>query len=434
MNRTYILTSQRVLLSGKLQPAGILVEDGKIGDVSSEYLHRADSQSTPIINYGDAVIMPGLIDPHVHINEPGRTDWEGFETATLAAAAGGITLLADMPLNSSPVTTSAEALRTKRMAAEGKSRVDVVYYGGLIPGNENRIGELLDAGVSGIKAFLSPSGLDEFPNCTEKELRRVMPLLASRGVPLLVHAEHPDDTTDTHPVTYTEYERSRPPRWEIRAIALLIRLCRETRCPVHIVHLSAADALPMLRQARNEGLPITVETAPHYLYFAAEEIPISDPRFKCAPPIRDARNRDALWNGLRSGDIDFVATDHSPCPPELKSGSLTEAWGGISSLQLMLPAVWTAGRKCGATIADIAGWTSNSAARFLGMSSHQGAIAPGQDASLVVWHPEKKFTVDATKLYHRHPVTPYDGDVLSGVVEATWLRGKQVFSSQKGPL
>lgn len=426
MNNRLLLISQRVLVSGNLRPAGILVEDGLISQVASPG-NFPDSVSRE--DYGDAVIMPGLIDAHVHINEPGRTEWEGFETATRAAAAGGITMLADMPLNSSPVITTVEALQAKREAAAGKVHVDFTCYGGLIPGSESHIESLLDAGVPGIKTFLSHSGLDEFPNSTEKELRTVMPLLARRDIPLLVHAElhNANIPAVADPDSYRQYERSRPPRWELQAIELLIKLCRETGCPVHIVHLSAAEALPVLQQARSEGLPLTVETAPHYLFFASEQIPDADPRYKCAPPIRGAENRDALWEGLQAGIIDFIATDHSPSSPELKRGTLQKSWGGISSLQLMLPAIWTSGKIRNAKIADVCRWTSSLPAKFLGLESSHGEIAEDREANFVVWHPEESFTVDATSLHHRHKITPYDGQTLFGTVKATWLRGKKIY-------
>ncbi|MGF1671780.1 MAG: amidohydrolase family protein, partial [Balneolaceae bacterium] len=295
MTGKLILTSQRVLVSGKLEPAGIFVKNGYIREVMSP---GSFPNSVPVEDYGHDVIMPALIDSHVHINEPGRTEWEGFETATKAAAAGGITVIADMPLNSSPVTASLNALQVKRKASEGKAYVDFTCYGGLIPGNESGIEALLDAGVLGIKTFLCHSGIDEFPNSTEKELSAVMPLLAWRNIPLLVHAELPDQKAPAinDPDNYNQYLQSRPPRWEINAIKMMIRLCRETGCPVHIVHLSASGGLPFIQKAKAEGLPFTVETAPHYLFFESEKIPDSDPLYKCAPPVRNSENRKALWS------------------------------------------------------------------------------------------------------------------------------------------
>lgn len=384
-------------------------------------------------DYGNLVIMPGITDAHVHINEPGRTEWEGFETATRAAAAGGITTLADMPLNSSPVTTSAEALQQKRQAAEGKLAVDCGFYAGLVPGNEKEIPALLDAGAWGVKAFLCHSGIDEFPAVTEKELRAVMPLLAKRRVPLLVHAELTDNKAPapSNETSYMQYCESRPESWEINAIKLLIKLCRETGCRVHIVHLASAKAIEILKSAKEEGLPLTVETAPHYLYFSSENIPDCKPLYKCAPPIRSNKNREALSEALFNGVIDFIATDHSPCPPELKeldSGNLKKAWGGISSLQLLLPTIWTVTRKRGASPADICRWLCSTPARFLNIYDQTGDIAPGKNASFTIWDPEQSFTAKASSLFHRHKVTAYDGERLTGTVHNVWLRGNKIFN------
>ncbi len=430
MARRFAITSRRVVVAGRLRPAAIVVEDDLINAI-------VDPEEVPdkirVDDYGDAVIMAGLVDPHVHINEPGRSDWEGFETATRAAAAGGITTVVDMPLNSSPVTTDIEALDEKRRAARGKLSVDTGFYAGLVPGSESNIAELVDAGVLGAKAFLCHSGIDEFPNATERELRTAMPILAERNKPLLVHAELVDDVDaadDAAPSSYQAYLKSRPDRWELNAIELLIDLCRQTGCPVHIVHLATAEAVPMLRAAREEGLPITVETAPHYLYFAAEEIPDGQPLFKCAPPIRSTDNRKRLHRALNEGVIDLVATDHSPSPPELKeldTGDLQSAWGGISSLQLLLPALWTATKDRGATPADIARWTSAAPAKLLGIDDRIGTITPGHRANLAVWSPEAEFSVDATELHHRHKITPYHRENLHGRVEATYLGGHKIF-------
>ncbi|CAN5333264.1 allantoinase AllB [soil metagenome] len=430
MTNKIFLSSKRVLISGKLQPAGIVAEDGIIRKI----LPFDDfPKSIPVKDYGNHVIMPGLIDAHLHINEPGRTEWEGFESATRAAAAGGITAVADMPLNSYPATITHNALLEKRHAAAGKSYVDYTCYGGLVPGNEQEIESLLNAGVRGIKTFLSHSGIDDFPNSTEKELRAVMPLLAKHKIPLLVHAELPDTNApqSTDADSYQQYLQSRPQYWEVNAIRLMINLCRETGCPVHIVHLSAAEALPLIRNAKDEGLPITVETAPHYLFFESENTPDSDPRFKCAPPIRDSKNKKALWNALKNGVIDFVATDHSPCPPGMKSRNLQSAWGGISSLQLLLPIIWTAGRSERITIPELSRWTSTEPARFLGLEKSRGEILPGKEASFVIWSPEENFAVDGSSLYHRHKITPYEGKVLHGKVKATWLRGRIIYSEKE---
>jgi allantoinase len=375
----------------------------------------------------------------VHINEPGRTDWEGFATATHAAAAGGVTTLVDMPLNNSPVTTTADALAQKLAAAEGKLWVDCGFYGGARAGNAQHIEPLIAAGVLGFKAFLCPSGIDEFPAATEADLRAVMPQIASAGLPLLVHAELPGPEPAaqarlaTDPCSYAAYLASRPRQWEHRAIELVLRLCREFGCRVHIVHLSSADALPLVVQARADGLPVTVETCPHYLVFAAEEIPDGDPRFKCAPPIRERENRDRLRQAVRDGYFDYLASDHSPAPPALKhldTGNLERAWGGIASLQLTLPIVWTLIQQWpGVGPAGLVKWLSRRPAQFLGLGKRKGSLAAGYDADLVVFDPDREFTVSPQMLHHRHKVTPYEGQMLRGRVDKTVLRGRTVFDA-----
>ncbi|NOZ39723.1 MAG: allantoinase AllB [Planctomycetes bacterium] len=392
--------------------AGVIVE---IGNYDSDEGEDLD----------DLAILPGLVDPHVHLNEPGRTEWEGFATGTAAAAAGGMTMVVDMPLNSSPVTTTVVALEAKRAASTGKLCVDVGFHAGLVPGNESEIVAMLDAGVLGVKAFLCPSGIEDFPAATERELRAVMPLLAERGVPLLVHAELESPTPAMRdPRRYADYLATRPANFERDAIALMIDLCRETGCPTHIVHLADAGCLPMLREARQAELPLTVETCPHYLTFAAEEIPDGATQYKCAPPIRDHANREALWQGLAERTIDFLATDHSPCPPEMKQlaeGRFDLAWGGISSLQLALPAVWTEAAGRGHTLADVVQWLCHAPAQMLG---REAGIRVGVPANLVVFDPEESFGVCGKKLLHRHSITPYEGRSLRGTVQRTYLRGK----------
>jgi allantoinase len=431
----WALVSRRVITPSGIRAAAVLIEGERIVAVSE----AADvPASYGVEDVGDRVVLPGIIDTHVHINEPGRTEWEGFATATRAAAAGGITTLVDMPLNSSPVTTSAAALALKLEAASGKLSVDCGFYGGVVPGASAQVGPLISSGVLGFKAFLCHSGIDEFPNATEADLRAVMPELARAGVPLLVHAELIGPAPIVAPATVEEsrsharHVASRPREWEHEAIRLMIGLCREFRCHVHIVHLSSADALPTIAAARAEGLPLTVETCPHYLTFAAEEVPDGDPRFKCAPPIRERENRERLWEGLRQGLIDTIGTDHSPAPPELKhldAGDVFRAWGGIASLQLALPVVWTEARRRGFTLADLAGWMSLHPARLVGLANRKGAIAPGHDADLVVFDPDRTFTVDPQELYHRHRATPYEGRVLEGRVLATYLRGRVIYSA-----
>ncbi len=411
-----------------VREAVVVIGGGRIRDVLAP---GETPRGLPVRDEGDRVVMPGLVDAHVHVNEPGRTAWEGFETATKAAAAGGITAIVDMPLNSDPVTTTVEALRVKEAASEGKRWVDVGFYGGLVPENARRLGPLLGAGILGVKAFLVPSGLDAFPPVRWSDLRAAMPVIASK---LLVHAERRTDREGEgepgDPRRYDDYAASRPEAWERAAIREMIEHVRATGRPVHIVHLAAASAAPMLEAARREGLPITVETCPHYLFFSASDVPDGDTRFKCAPPIRDEANRDGLWAALRSGVIDFIASDHSPCPPAMKhldTGDFRRAWGGIASLQLSLPAFWTAARARGCSVADVAEWMSRRPSAFLGVSDRKGSLAPGRDADLVVWDPEATFTVAPERLFHRHKVTPYAGKCLYGVIEKTYLRGRLVY-------
>jgi allantoinase len=391
--------------------------------------------TTAVEDVGDLLVLPGLVDTHVHINDPGRADWEGFATATSAAAAGGITTLVDMPLNSDPVTTTPEALAAKRAAARGRLRVDCGFFGGLVPGNTDRIEPLADAGVLGFKAFLCHSGIDDFPAVTEADLRAAMPILARRGLPLLAHAElvpptsAPMDATD--PRRYAAWLASRPASFEVEAIRLLVALCREYRCRVHVVHLAAAEALPLIASARAEGLPLTVETCPHYLTFASEAIPDGDTRFKCAPPIRSMANRERLWEGLRAGLIDTIGSDHSPAPPGLKhlsTGDLTRAWGGIASLQLSLPAVWTEARRRGFKPEALVRWMARRPAELVGLNGRKGSIAPSCDADFAVVDTDCSFSVDPAALHHRHPATPYEGMTLSGRVVATYLRGSRIAS------
>ncbi len=423
------LRSSRVLTAGGLKPAVVQVSAGRIHDVVP-HTSRLDG---PVVDLGDAVLMPALCDTHVHVNEPGRTEWEGFETATRAAALGGVGLLVDMPLNSDPVTTSAVALEQKLEATRGKLSVDVGFWGGVVPGNLGELGPMVDLGVLGFKCFLIHSGIDEFPEVGEAELKPAMARLRDAGVPLLVHAELDlplrDALLDASPREYLTYLHSRPREWEDAAIALMIRLCRETGCAVHIVHLSSATALPMIAAAKAEGLPFSVETCPHYLCLSAEEVPDGATQFKCAPPIRPEANREALWKGLNDGVIDFVVTDHSPCIPGLKlfeSGDFMAAWGGIASLQLGLASVWTEARRRGHSLERVHGWLSSGPLDFVGRSHERGSIAPGMSADLVAFEPDGEVEVSAEWLAHRHPVSPYLGRTLTGRVRHHWLRGEGI--------
>jgi allantoinase len=390
-----------------------------------------------VVDFGDLVLMPGLVDTHVHVNEPGRTEWEGFATATRAAAAGGVTTIVDMPLNSTPATTTVAALRAKLAAAEGKLAVDVGFWGGVVPGNAAELRPLVAAGALGCKCFLVPSGVDDFPAVGEADLRGALPELAALGVPLLAHAELPGPIAAAMaalgaapPESYATWLASRPPAAEEAAIALLLWLAREHGARLHVVHLAASGAVEMLRRARAEGLAVSVETCPHYLVLAAEEIADGRTDCKCAPPIRERAHQEALWQALEDGVVDLVASDHSPCPPAMKlpaSGDFLRAWGGIASLELGLPLVWTAARRRGHGPERLAQWMAAAPARLAGLDRRKGRLAPGCDADFVVWDPEASFRVDPSRLHQRHPVTPYAGRELQGVVRQTWLRGRRVF-------
>ena len=426
-----IIRSQRVITPGGMKPASVHVQDGRIARVAD--FHDVPA-GQPVEEAGNHVLMPGLVDTHVHVNEPGRTDWEGFATATRAAAAGGITTILDMPLNAIPATTTPQALADKRRSAHGKSVVNVEYIGGVVPGNVGELEALFDAGVRTFKCFLTPSGVDEFRHVTESDLHVAFPVLARLGLPLMVHAEDPAyllAAPAAGSVRYTDYLASRPVEAEHSAIRMLLRCLDACPTAVHIVHLSSASSLAMIGEARRNGMPITVETCPHYLTFAAEEIPDGAVEYKCAPPIRDAITRDALWDALRRGDIDLVASDHSPCPPALKqtNGDFFSAWGGIASLQLSLAAVWTGARHRGVTLERLVEWMSAAPARLAGLGHRKGAIAPGFDADLVLLDPDARFTVHPTALLHRHPITPYAGRALFGVVVQTHVAGRLVYAA-----
>lgn len=427
------LRSSQVVTPTGVRPATVLIEGQRIVGVVDYDRTPADAN---VVDVGDLVVSPGVVDSHVHINEPGRTEWEGFETATKAAAAGGITTLIDMPLNSSPVTTTRDNLLAKRNAAAGKCYVDVGFHGGLIPENANHLQPLIEEEVCGIKAFLCDSGLEEFPAATLDDLEAAVVCLKEKNAVLLAHAEICSMNTPavTDARAYKQYLASRPAEFEIEAIELLMKFCRQHRTPVHIVHLTTAKALPIIADAKAEGLPLTVETCPHYLYFASEEIPDGATKFKCAPPIRDASNRAALRAAVASGLIDTIGSDHSPCPPELKlmeQGDFTKAWGGIASLQLSLAICNTIAQQAGWSFSMLATRMSETPAKLFQLGHAKGRIEVGLDADLVVWDPNEQFSVVGAELYHRHAVTPYDGCKLSGVVKKTFMRGEIVFDENQ---
>jgi allantoinase len=439
------LRSRRVVVgSGAPAPAAVGIAGDRIVAVEA-YEEPERRREAPIEEGGDGALLPGIVDTHVHINEPGRTDWEGFATATAAAAAGGVTTLVDMPLNSIPATTTAAAFRTKLEAAAGKLRVDVGFWGGAVPGNAGDLEPLHRAGVLGFKAFLVDSGVDEFERIGAADVEIAATEIARLGSVLLVHAELADflapptagasgaaGAAGADRRSHAVWEASRPPASEAEAIALLARVARTTGARVHVVHLSSAAGLARVRAARREGLALSAESCPHYLVFASEEVPDGGTAWKCAPPIRGADDRETLWRGLADGSIALVASDHSPSPPSLKSGAggdFFAAWGGIASLQLGLPALWTAASARGFGLERVAEWMSTAPARLAGLDAKKGAIDVGRDADLVLFEPEARFTVRGDSLYHRHPMTPYEGRELAGVVRRTWLRGRPVFDA-----
>ncbi|HWS54903.1 MAG TPA: allantoinase AllB [Pyrinomonadaceae bacterium] len=428
-----VVRGQQVVTHESVRPASVHVRGGRVADVRA---FEDVPAGCAVVEAGRLVVLPGLVDSHVHVNEPGRAEWEGFKTATRAAAAGGTTTIVDMPLNSRPPTTTVEHFREKLAAAEGKCRVDVAFWGGVVPGNRGDLAPLRAEGVVGFKCFLVHSGVEEFPHVTEAELRPALQELARLGATLIAHAELPGPIEAAagvgvdDPRRYETFLRSRPRAAEDEAVRLLVRLCRETGARVHVVHHSSADSLPLLAAAREEGLPLTAETCPHYLSFAAEEVPEGATEFKCCPPIRERANREQLWDALGRGVIGMVVSDHSPCPPELKrrdEGDFMQAWGGISSLQFRLPIMWTEAQRRGHTLADLARWLAREPARLAGLGGRKGSIAPGLDADLVIFDPEATFRVTPDLVEHRHKLTPYAGRTLAGVVEATFLRGRRIY-------
>src|SRR5687768_5025898 len=442
-----VIRGRQVVLPSGTAPAAIHIAGGTITAITDYDTVPAGCE---LIQADDnSIVMPGLVDTHVHVNEPGRTEWEGFATATRAAAAGGTTTIVDMSLNSIPPTTTLAGFSAKLDAARDQSYVDVGFWGGVIPGNTDELEPLFGAGVVGFKCFLVHSGVDEFPNVTEADLRAALPELARLGSLLIVHAEvpgpieqagmtscHSGDTVDvTNSNCTTAYQTflvSRPRAAENEAVELMIRLSREFGARVHIVHHSSADALPLLDQAKHEGLRITAETCPHYLTFAAEDVPDGATEFKCCPPIRERENREQLWRALGEGTLDMIVSDHSPCSPELKlkeRGDFLAAWGGIASLQFRLPVVWTEARKRGFGISEIAEWLCRGPARLVGLQSSKGSISVGCDADVIIWNPERSFTIEPESTHHRHKLTPYAHREVAGVVQTTFLRGRKIYDA-----
>jgi allantoinase len=437
-----VVRGRRVLVSGQLGPAALHIEGERIADVTA-----FDVTGDPdcVVEAGDRLVTPGIVDSHVHVNEPGRTDWEGFCTATEAAAAGGITTVVDMPLNCIPATTSRDAAERKLECLEGRIAVDVAFWGGVVPGNAGELRGLADVGVPGAKCFLCPSGVDEFPHVGRADLEIAMPVLRDLGLVLLVHAEAPGPldraealvrAEGADPRRYATYLRSRPNAAEDEAIAMIVELSRKHRCPAHVVHLSSASALPILAEAQADGVPVTAETCLHYLAFAAEDIADGGTEFKCAPPIRDRDNQEQLWQGLAAGTLSMVVSDHSPCRPELKqreTGDFLGAWGGISGLQLGLPVLFTLALERGYDVAQLAAWHAEGPARLSGLAGRKGRLATGYDADFVIWDDTEAFTVEPSSLLHRHKLTPYAGLPLRGAVHQTWIRGRLAFDRTTGP-
>ncbi|MCT2594092.1 allantoinase AllB [Streptomyces sp. N2-109] len=421
-----VLRSTRVITPEGVRAASVAVADGRIAAVLP--YGAGVPAAARLVDVGDDALLPGLVDTHVHVNDPGRTEWEGFASATRAAAAGGITTLVDMPLNSLPPTTTVGSLRVKQEVAREQAYIDTGFWGGAVPGNARELRPLHEAGVFGFKCFLSPSGVEEFPELDPAALETALTEIASFDGLLIVHAEDPGHLAaapQQHGPRYADFLASRPRAAENEAIALLIALARRLRARVHVLHLSSGDALPMIAAAQREGVRLSVETCPHFLTLTAEEVPDGATEFKCCPPIREQANQDALWQALADGVIESVVSDHSPCTTDLKTPDFLDAWGGISSLQLGLPAVWTAARARGHSLADVARWMSTGPARLAGLTG-KGAIEAGRDADFAVLAPEETFTVDPAALHHRNRVTAYAGRTLHGVVRSSWQRGRQI--------
>lgn len=423
-----LLRSRRVILPGRETDASVRIRNGRITDVLAFDAPATDGEE--VRDLSPWALMPGLVDTHVHINEPGRTEWEGLATASRAAIVGGITTLVDMPLNCSPVITTRAALEEKLRVYGNRSALTIAHWAGVVQDNAAEVEALLKAGLPGAKCFLTHSGIDEFPNAREEDLRRVMPILHRFGAPLLVHAELDVPSRPAgNPRSHALWVASRPPDSEVRAVQLVLDLCREFGTRVHIVHVAAMEVLPLLRAAMAEDLPVTAETCPHYLLFSSEGVPDGATEFKCAPPIREAVHHEALWEALRDGTLQMVVSDHSPCPPEMKGrerGDFFAAWGGIASLQLGLPLIWTEAARRGISLQEVVRWMSYAPAMLAGLGPQRGRICGGSDADLVAFDPDAEWTIEPGQILHRHRITPYLGRRVRGVVRHAWIAGNEV--------
>lgn len=442
ISQVSIFKSSNIVLLDAILPAILIVLNGKI-DRIHQYQNESDAErilnnyNGTVYDFGSSVLMPGIIDSHVHVNEPGRSDWEGFETATRAAAAGGVTTIVDMPLNSIPPTTSLENLIVKVKAAEGKTSVDVGFWGGVIPGNEKHLRDLVNAGVVGFKCFMCPSGIDEFPYVQEKDIVSALNELRSLNSLLAFHAEmesegNVSEPYGNNPSFYSTFLETRPPSMELRALEVATTHCKNSRTRCHIVHLSSAEGLKIIREAKSTGVNLTAETCHHYLNIAAEDIPNGATQYKCTPPIRQKSNQDELWKALKNKDLDMVVSDHSPCTEDLKTpGNFLTAWGGIASMQFDLSLMWTGAKQRNFSLIEVSKLLSANPAKVVGFDKFKGTIREGMDADFVIWNPEDKFIVKKSIIYHRNKLTPYEGRTLFGVVVATVVRGQFVYNEGK---
>lgn len=424
----FLMYSKFCFIDGEFIEATLYIKNKKIQDVFRE---RHQFDDVPFLDYKHLIIMPGIIDAHVHINEPGRDHWEGFDTATKAAAIGGVTTLIEMPLNASPVTTNVEAFELKQKASLNKLHVNCGFYGGIIPSNTNDVEDLIKAGVFGIKGFLTHSGIDEFPNVTQQHLETIAPILNKHNIPLLLHCELSDTNVPKAKNTksYQEYLDSRPQHWEANAVKLAIDIQQKFNIKVHIVHLSASSAINLIQERKLNTDKLTVETCPHYLFFNAEEIPDEAPIYKCAPPIREKLNNDLLWEYLLNDGFNFLASDHSPAPPnkkQLESGDFFKAWGGISGLQFTLPVLYTEGLKRELSLKKLIPLLTKNPANFLGLEHKKGVLKVGFDADIIVWDDTQEITITKDTIAHRHKETPYLGKKLKGKVEHVFVNGTQI--------